>query len=143
MKRLEGFKILFSLSVLLITAIILSGCARTDGTGNSGFFLYDNELLCYVATDQSSDNTGDSYKGQTITITGLLGEEQRVIYPHGGSSPMEKIYDSESQVTIQLVASGSGSTDTFTINKKTGEFTETGQGNVGGPYFFTRSGTCK
>jgi len=131
------------LFLFLIAAMLLAGCTKTGGTGNSGFFLYDNELLCDVATDESSDNIGDSYKGKTITITGLLGDEQRVIYPHGGSSPMKKIFDSESTVTIQLVASGSGSTDTFTVNKKTGEFTETGQGNVGGPYSFTRAGNCR
>ena len=127
----------------VIFAIILSGCTKTAGTGSSGFFLYDNELICEVAEDESSDNIGDSYKGKTIAITGLSGDEQKVIYPEGNSSPMKKISETNDTVTIQLVASGSGSTDTFQISKTDGQFTETGQGNVAGPYSFTRSGTCR
>ena len=133
MKKLSAF-------LVIVFAIFLSGCAKNN---SSSFFLYDNELVCEVAQDQSSDKVGDSYKGKTIAITGLLGDEQKVIYPGGNSSPMKKISETNDTVTVQLVASGSGSTDTFQISKQNGQFTETGQGNVGGPYSFTRSGTCK
>lgn len=133
MKKLSAF-------LVIVLGIFLSACTKNN---SSSFFLYDDELVCEVVQDQSSDNIGGSYKGKTIAITGLLGNEQKVIYPEGNSSPMKKISETNETVTIQLVASGSGSTDTFQISKENGQFTETGQGNIGGPYSFTRSGTCK
>ena len=64
-------------------------------------------------------------------------------YESGTTSPMQKIFESESTLTIQLIASGTGSTDTFVIDKKKGHFARAVTGSLFGVYSDAAIGTCK
>ena len=102
-----------------------------------GFMMSDN-LSCTVK--RSSD------RRQVETVLALLGLEtdnpKFLSNDTGGTSPLTKLHEDDDTITVGLIASGSGSTDIFVVDKKTGEFARTGSGNLAGIYADASKGTC-
>ena len=136
------------LGILVATAFLLAGCYSDSANlqssqGNPSFF-FKNDLYCKFLTDQQTGEKTESYEGKNVSFVGLNTNQPRVLFPSGsGSQLFQKKYETDRTLVIQLVASWTGSTDTFTINKVDGTFSETGAGTILGGYTFTRTGTCK
>ena len=81
--------------------------------------------------------------GKKIGFIGLETREPKVLYENGGTSPMQKVFASESTLTLQLVASGTGSVDTFIIDKKSGKFARATAGSLAGVYSSASLGALK
>ena len=56
------------------------------------------------------------------------------MFESGVASPVQKVYESEDTLTLAVVASGTGSVDSFVIEKKTGKFARVAVGSVAGLY---------
>ena len=81
--------------------------------------------------------------GEFIALTDLETENPIAIFPNGGRSPMKRISNKDDILVIQLVASGSGSTDTITLFKSNGKFEREAKGNIGGNYSESWKGQCR
>lgn len=105
--------------------------------GEPSFVMGDN-LMGTLVKSSSRDEVGDR-----VTFVGLKSNKPKVVFETGGTSPLQKVFESESTLTVILVASGSGSIDAFVIDKKTGKFSRVTAGNVGGVYASAAVGTIK
>lgn len=66
----------------------------------------------------------DNHKaGEKIVFANLEGSHPFVTYPSGGSSETVKVFENEDLIVLFFVANVTGSTETYYINKNTGEFT--------------------
>jgi len=82
--------------------------------------------------------------GETVSLLALTSEKPKVLFSSSGvTSPMQKVFESDDTVVIQLVASTSGSTDTVVLNKKNGTFARSSSGNFFGVYASAGIGSCK
>jgi len=102
-----------------------------------GFMMADN-LMCTI--EVSSDK---SEVGKKIALIGLKSQTPKVIYESGITSPMVKVFESEKTLTIQLVATGSGSIDAIVIDKTTGRFSRATAGSLMGVYSTASLGSCR
>jgi hypothetical protein len=105
--------------------------------GEPSFVMSDN-LMGTLVKSSSRDEVGDK-----VTFVGLKSNKPKVVFENGGTSPLQKVFESESTLTVILVASGSGSIDAFVIDKKTGKFSRVTAGNVDGVYASAAVGTIK
>lgn len=137
--------------LIIIVLVILSGYlyfSNRDALDNKPFetslnpepgFLMSDNLTCSIK--KSSDK---KEIGSVISFIGLKSDNPKMLSGStGGTSPLTKLFESDDTITLGLVASGTGSTDIFVINKKTGEFARTSSGILGGVYSFASKGTCK
>jgi len=101
-------------------------------------FVMSNNLICTIvaASDQKE-------VGKKVVLIGLTTAQPKVKYESGVTSPMQKVFESESTLTIQLVASATGSVDTYVIAKKNGHFSRAVAGSLAGVYSSAAVGTCK
>lgn len=133
--------------IILICSLIVctSGCNRLSDdiqidwstAGEPGFLMSDN-LMGTIAKSSSRKEIGGK-----VTFVGLKSRNPKVIFESGMTSPLQKIYETESTLTAMLLASGSGSIDAFVIDKKTGKFAHATAGSVAGVYATAAVGTCK
>lgn len=110
------FKRIAMLILILSLTVSLGEVEGKSIKGTPGFIMANN-LMGII--EWSSDK---SKIGEKFAFIDLLSEKPKVLYESGVTSSMNKVFESEKTLTILLVAGGSGSTDTFTINKKTGTF---------------------
>lgn len=109
-----------------------------DIQGEPSFTMSEN-LSCTILTSSSGDDIN-----RKISFINLGGNEPKVLFSDtGATSPLTKVHTSDDTVTLQLVASGSGSTDTFVIDKKTGIFSRAAAGSFAGVYATASKGNCK
>jgi hypothetical protein len=101
-------------------------------------FIMDDNLMCTI--EVSSDKTE---VGKKIALIGLKSQTPKVIYESGVTSPMVKVFESEKTLTIQLVATGSGSVDAIVIDKITGRFSRATAGSLMGVYSTASIGNCR
>ncbi len=125
--------------LLLLSAVLLS-CQQLDESDLSATpgFQISNNLMGTIL--QSSDR---KEIGQKISFIDLNTNDPKVLYESGVTSPMQKMFESEYTLTLQLVASGSGSVDTFIIDKKSGKFARATAGSLAGVYASAALGTLK
>lgn len=126
------------LFVLIIPFIACSKKLDSSSLPENGQFIMTDNLMCKILVGSDRNKTGNK-----ITLMGLLSEKPKVKYGSGATSPMQKVFESESTLTIQLIASGTGSVDTFVINKKTGHFSNAVAGSLAGVYSYAAVGACK
>lgn len=144
-------KIYISIIVLLIVALIGSWVyfyvSRKDVLKNEPFeeilspspsFIMGNNLSCEIKLSSSKEKVGE-----TLSLLDLETDSPKMLSGSGGTYPMTKLFESADTLVIGLVASGSGSTDMFVINKKTGIFARTESGNLAGVFAFASKGICK
>jgi hypothetical protein len=74
---------------------------------------------------------------------GLTTTQPKAKFESGTTSPMQKVFESESTLTVLLIASGSGSVDVFVIDKKNGHFSRAAAGSVAGVYSSASIGICQ
>ena len=99
--------------------------------------MADN-LMCTIK--DSSDKTEI---GKKITLMGLTTTQPKAKFENGVTSPLQKVFESESTLTVLLIASVSGGVDAFVIDKKNGHFSRAAAGFVAGVYSSASIGTCQ
>lgn len=133
--------------ILLVAAAFIVGylIPKTDeleGIKNDikpePLFAMSANLSCRILDSSKKDEIG-----RQISFINLNSDEPKILFGEGGTSPMKKIYETDDTLTIQLVASGSGSVDTFVIDKKTGLFSRVSVGSFIGIYATASKGNCK
>lgn len=132
------FRYLFTVlicSIVLVTEHLMASEIKIIGEPN---FMFLNNHMCTIRESSNKDE-----KGKKFAISNIDTDEVRVISEKGGSTPMKTIFDSNDLVTLQLVASGTGSVDTIHLDKKTGIFIRTQSGMFMGPHIVTMAGNCK
>lgn len=113
------------LPYLIFVTACASGPSQSDIKPNPNFLFSDHMTGTLL---ESSNKSG---KGQPISFVNMNTNAPSVVFGKSGvSSPMKKIFESDEIVVIQLVASGSGSVDTFLIEKKTGRFARSALGSI-------------
>jgi len=104
---------------------------------NKQFVMADN-LMCTI-----KDSSDKKEIGKKITLMGLTGTQPKAKFESGTTSPLQKVFESESTLTVLIIASGSGSVDAFVIDKKNGHFSRAVAGSVAGVYSSASVGTCQ
>ena len=102
-----------------------------------GFIMADN-LMCTIEVSSDKNEVG-----KKIALIGLKSQTPKVVYESGVTSPMVKVFESEKTLTIQLVATGSGSVDAIVIDKTTGRFSRATAGSLMGVYSTASLGSCR
>lgn len=101
-------------------------------------FLMMNNLSCQILYSTNREDVD-----KNISLLDLFSNSPGFLSPNGGTSPMQKMYETEDVLTMLLVASGSGSIDGFVLNKKTGTFARVSTGSFLGVYAVASKGNCK
>ena len=104
---------------------------------NNQFIMADN-LMCTI-----KDSSDKKEIGKKITFIGLTTTQPKAKFESGVTSPMQKMFESESTLTVLLIASGSGSVDAFVIDKKSGHFSRAAAGSAAGVYSSASIGICQ
>jgi len=104
---------------------------------NNQFMMADN-LMCTI-----TDSSDKKEIGRKITLMGLTTTQPKAKYESGVTSPLKKVFESESALTVLIIASGSGSVDAFIIDKKKGHFCRAAAGSFAGVYSSASIGTCQ
>ena len=120
---------------------LLLACGRNlDSSSlplNEQFVMADN-LMCTI-----KDSSDKKEMGKKITLIGLTTTQPKSKFESGTASPLQKVFESESTLTVQLIAAGSGSVDAFVINKKNGHFSRAEAGSFMGVYSSASIGICQ
>jgi hypothetical protein len=107
-------------------------------TSNGGFVMKDN-LMCTI--EQSYDRQERGYK---IALIDLQTTSPRVLYSGTGeTSSMVKLWESDKTLTIQLLATATGSVETIVLEKKTGRFSRAAAGSLADIYSYAQLGSCR
>lgn len=123
---------------MVICILLLSSMSMKETDLYAQSFIMDDNLMCTI--EVSSDKTEI---GKKIALIGLKSQTPKVIYESGVTSPMVKVFESEETLTIQLVATGSGSVDAIVIDKTTGRFSRATAGSLMGVYSTASLGNCR
>jgi hypothetical protein len=132
-------------TIIGVAVLSLAGCSRMgekvdsyEPKGNPSYQMAEN-LACRI---EASSHKADV--GQTISLLALASEKPKVLFSGTGlTSPMQKLFESDETLVVQVVASASGSTDTIVLNKKSGTFARSTAGNFVGVYASAEVGSCK
>lgn len=101
-------KLLRPLALAVLLALpVLPGAAMPTPLGYVGTF-----------TKSSTDR-----KGTRVTIANLTSPTPYVTWPSGAGNPTTKAFEDEEKIVLIMVATMTGSTETFYLNKKTKRFT--------------------
>ena len=104
---------------------------------NKQFVMADN-LMCTI-----KDSSDKKEIGKKITVMGLTTTQPKAKFESGFTSPLQRVFESESTLTVLLIASGSGGVDAFVIDKKNGHFSRAAAGSAAGVYSSASIGTCQ
>ena len=104
---------------------------------NKQFVMADN-LMCTI-----KDSSDKKEIREKFTLMGLTTTQPKAKFENGVTSPLQKVFESESTLTVLLIASGSGGVDAFVIDKKNGHFSRAAAGFVAGVYSSASIGTCQ
>jgi hypothetical protein len=126
---------LTSLVVGLLMTAVFPGKVVTS---NGGFVMKDN-LMCTI--EQSYDRRELGHK---IALIDLQTTSPRVLYSGTGeTSSMAKLWESDKTLTIQVVATATGSVETIVVEKKTGRFSRAAAGSLADVYSYAQLGSCR
>ena len=126
--------------VVLSLGLLFACGSKLDSSSlplNKQFVMADN-LMCTI-----KDSSDKKEIGKKITLMGLTTTQPKAKFESGTTSPLQKVFESESTLTLLLIASGSGSVDAFVIDKKNGHFSRAAAGSVAGVYSSACIGTCQ
>ena len=123
---------------MVICLLLLSSMPMKETDLYAQSFIMADNLMCTI--EVSSDKTE---VGKKIALIGLKSQTPKAIYESGVTSPMVKVFESEKTLTIQLVATGSGSVDAIVIDKITGRFSRATAGSLMGVYSTASLGSCR
>lgn len=121
-------------------ALLTAGCSGAiddKGLSSVAGFAMKDELICTVARSSTTTDVG-----KVITMIGLTGTDIKVVFEGGNRSPMKKVYETDKTVVLQLIATSTGSVDSFVIDKATGKFSRATAGSFAGMYASASVGTC-
>ena len=142
-KRGNFTMVITRLSILLLIVLcpFFIACSKkldSSSLPTNTQFVMSNNLMCTIVAASDRKEIGNK-----IALLNLMEGQPKVKYESGNTSPMQKVFESETTLTIQLVASASGSVDTFVIDKKKGHFSRAVAGSLLGVYSDAAIGTCK
>jgi hypothetical protein len=127
--------------MIILSLSLLFACeSKIDSSSlpsNPHFIMADN-LMCTIKV--SSDN---KEVGKKIALIGITTTQPKAKFKSGLTSPLQKVFESETTLTCLLIASVSGSVDTFVIDKKKGHFSRATAGSYEGVYSSASVGTCQ
>jgi hypothetical protein len=127
------------LIVALLTTLGCGGYNDDVDIEGSRSFAFASNMYCDVVSATDPDSVGES-----IDFLDVNSESPRVRFGRTGvRSPMNKVFETEGLLVVQLVASGSGSVDALTLNKSTGLFVRTYSGGVTALYAGAAHGFCR
>lgn len=101
-------------------------------------FTFRNNLSCQILYSTDKEEIG-----KQISFLNLFSDNPSVLFSTGYTLPMHKVYETESVLTMVLIASGSGSIDAFVLDKKTGIFARVSAGSFLGVYSVASKGKCQ
>ena len=81
--------------------------------------------------------------GYAFTLTGVQGSDPSVTFQSGNNSPLKKVFEDDRLITLQLVASATGSVDTIIVDKQSGIFARSATGIFGSGYADGSFGICR
>jgi hypothetical protein len=125
------------LAFLVSGILVAAGFPVRGISANEGFVMKDN-LMCTVESSSERDD-----RGSRISLLGIKGPAPKVLYESGVTSPMKTLWESDTSITIQLVAGGTGSVDTIVVDKTTGKFSRATAGSLVGVYSSPQQGRCR
>lgn len=100
-------------------------------------FAVDSNVICTVYDSKYEENIGTK-----LFLSNLNSDIPRMSSEGSGDGPMNKLYESETILTIGWVATGTGSTDVIQINKENSQFVRTETSHLLEPYGSYSIGTC-
>ena len=136
---------------MIIVLAALSGFLYVSNRDVLSNTLFDTSLkpeLSFVMSDNLSctvKRSSDKKEiGAVLSLLGLRTDNPKLLSnSSGGTFPLTKLHEDKDTTTVGLIATGTGSTDVFVIDKKTGEFARTSSGSLAGIYASASKGTCK
>jgi len=84
--------------------------------GMSGFMMADHLAATIVKSTDTSE------VGRKLTFVNVNTDAPMVVFETGLQSPLKKVHEDNTSMTLVLVGSGTGSVDAFVIDKTTGLF---------------------
>ena len=123
------------LALIVIVAATTAACSgQVSSVDDKGIepavgFVWSDNMMGTVLRSSDPDAVG-----KKVTFVGLGSQAPKVVFESGITSPLQRLYEDESTVTLVLVASGSGSLDGFVIDKTTGKFARATAGSFIGVY---------
>jgi hypothetical protein len=124
--------------LFLVVGIIMAAGFPGPPTPAEQVSIMKDNLICTIEESSNKRSTGNR-----ISLLGLQTDTPKTLYESGVTSPMEKLWESDKTLTIQLVATGTGSVDTILIDKTTGRFSRATAGSLAGVYADAERGSCR
>ena len=136
-------KILF----LILPCLLLAACtsqstlrfipnAGQKEVGDANFEMRSN-LNCEILID-----TNPQEVNKKLSFADLDTINPKLYYQENRPLALDKLYEENGRVVLQIVSSGNASVDTFLIDKETGIFSRTNLGDFWGPYAMAAKGIC-
>jgi hypothetical protein len=140
--KIKGVAIMNIIRVLVVLSVgLFFACgSNLDSSNlplNKQFVMADN-LMCNV-----KDSSDKKEIGKKINLMGLTTTQPKAKFESGVTSPLQKVFESESTLTVLLIASDTGSVDAFVIDKKNGHFSRASAGSCAGVYSLASIGICQ
>lgn len=127
--------------ILLAFSMVCVSCGRApidgDGIPESEAFSIREHMICKVARSSSPDTIGTSF-----SIAGLESGHPSLAFENGAKVQMQVVFSDPEVLTLQMIASASGSADTIVIKKKSGRFARAAAGYALGAYATASVGDC-
>ena len=137
-----------TISPVIIVAVLVGGFLYYLNSKNLSFdkitisrnpgFIFTDNLFCKILYSTDKEDSG-----KNLSFLGLKTTEPKILFESGLTSPMTKVFETDELLVIQLVASGSGSVDTFHLDKEKGTFVRVSSGICAGEYAMASKGNCK
>jgi hypothetical protein len=122
---------------LLLTALLLRP-QPDPALAGPGFSMADR-LVCTIEKSTLPDDIG-----KTIVLSGLSTEAPKAVFENHIRSSMVRLFESDTTLVIQLVATVSGSVDTIVIDTRSGRFAHTAAGSFPAEvHAVSETGTCR
>lgn len=143
-----NIKCLFLVFVCLIIGLVVGFVFHVIFFDKSNLQISSNfRKQGYLILDSISckqiRSTDPKSVGEQLTITNLNSDNPKVVFGNrSGGAPMKKVFEDKQTLVIQQIASGTGSTDTITVDKEGGTFARSFAGNFVGVYAGATIGTC-
>lgn len=131
-------KIIVVLFLLILNCPFLYALEDRNIKGNEEFTIHKTITAVILESTNKKD------EGEKLYFLDLDTDEPKVLFTDTEiRSPFKKIYEDDNQITMQLLATATGSIDIFIIDKTNGKFVRLTGGRVDGLYGDVFFGVCK
>ena len=129
--------------VIFVAALIISSSPKINNETQIDLKPTVKPLSMHSVLNCKTTKASTHDFKKNFMLSELDTNEPKMIFldEYGGTQPWDKMFESDKTLTIGMVASWTGSTDTITLNKLTGEFSRSSTSLVAGS--FSSEGICK